>query len=207
MDGQYLKLEFFLDFYRASMMWNKIIFSDQKSKLVKARREAASQGGWVKNQSYKQICLKIQATDEAILQDVLDAMLSRIKMENEEFQRSLMHHMAEPTSLPKIQKVRQDNEECKFQLPEGLEDIFKSESSARCDKIGKKELMEIHKLLHKTSVEHMRELKKLPLDQLQPELNLITSVLSDKLFELEKIEGEDMDAATERIQLESDAEY
>jgi hypothetical protein len=42
---------------------------------------------------------------------------------------------------------------------------------------------------------------------LQPELNLVSQVLSDKLFELEQIEGEDLDAATERTGLESDAEY
>lgn len=78
------------------------------------------------------------------------------------------------TNLPQIQKARQDNEECNFTLPEGLKTIFESESSMRCSKMTKKELMEIHKQLHKVSVEHMRELKKLPLAELQPELNLIS---------------------------------
>ena len=77
----------------------------------------------------------------------------------------------------------------------------------RCSKMTKKELMDIHKQLHAVSVDHMRSLKKLPLTELQPELNLISQVLSDKLFELEQIEGEDLDAATERTGLESDAEY
>jgi hypothetical protein len=40
--------------------------------------------------------------------------------------------------------------------------------------MAKKELMEIHKNLHAMSVDHMRNLKKLPLNELQPELNLIT---------------------------------
>ena len=73
--------------------------------------------------------------------------------------------------------------------------------------MSKKELMEIHKNLHAISVDHMRNLKKLPLQELQPELNLITQVLSDKLYEIEGIEGEDLDAATEKLGLESDAEY
>ena len=55
----------------------------------------------------------------------------------------------------------------------------------RCSKMNKKELMDIHKQLHAASVDHMRSLKKLPLTELQPELNLISQVLSDKLFEIE----------------------
>lgn len=32
------------------------------------------------------------------------------------------------------------------------------------------------------SIEHMRELKKLPLDKLQPELAVIAQVLADKIY-------------------------
>ena len=76
--------------------------------------------GVINNSEYKIVCLKTQQADEFCLQDVLDAMLNRIKMENEEFQKSLMHHMSDPTRLPLIQKARQDNEEGIFDLPQDL---------------------------------------------------------------------------------------
>ena len=95
-------------------------------------------------------------------------------MENEEFQKSLMHHMGDASKLPLIQKARQDNEEGNFELPEDLQTIFENESTMRCSRMAKKELMEIHKNLHAMSVEHMRNLKNLPLNELQPELNMIT---------------------------------
>lgn len=38
MDDNFLKFEFFLDFYKQSMMWNKILFMDQKRETVAKRR-------------------------------------------------------------------------------------------------------------------------------------------------------------------------
>ena len=35
MDGNFLEFNYFLDFYRASMMWNKVLFLDQKKSMVK----------------------------------------------------------------------------------------------------------------------------------------------------------------------------
>lgn len=206
MDDKFLKFEFFLDFYRQSMMWNKILFLEQKKDQTKIRRQLIRKDV-IKNKEYQYNVLKMKQADEACLQDILDAMLKRIDMSNEEFQQSLMHHMGNAANLPQIQKARQDNEECNFTLPEGLKTIFETESSMRCSKMTKKEMMDIHKVLHDMSVDHMRALKRLPLDELQPELNILQYVLSDKLFDLEQIEGEDLDAATERIGLESDAEY
>jgi len=144
--------------------------------------------------------------------DVVDAMQDRIGITNEFFQKSLVKIMGDPAYLPQIQKIRQENEECKFEkitLPENLKDVFKTESSKKCEQMTKKELMGIHKDLHFTTVEHMKKLKQMNLQQmdLQQELNLIPQFLSDKLFEAEGIESEDLDAATERLDLESDAEY
>ena len=77
----------------------------------------------------------MSAADEACFGDILDQMLMRIKMPNEDFQKSLMNNMGNPTRLPLIQKARQDNEECKFdviQLPDHLKDLFKGDSSKKC---------------------------------------------------------------------------
>ena len=67
--------------------------------------------------------------------------------------------------------------------------------------------MEVHKKLHELSYQHMQELKKLPIKDLQPELGLIQAVLSDILHKEMDIEGEDLDAATEITGLEKDSDY
>ena len=53
----------------------------------------------------------------------------------------------------------------------------------------------------------MKELKKLPLTELNPELQIIAQVLSDKVFLEMGIDSEDIDAATERLNVEGNAEY
>ena len=57
------------------------------------------------------------------------------------------------------------------------------------------------------SIDHMRELKKLPLTELQPELQVIAQVLADKVYLELQIDSEDIDAANERLNLEGNAEY
>jgi len=101
MDDKFLKFEFFLDFYRQSMMWNKILFCEQKRDQIKLRRQLIKKGP-IQNKDYQVNCIRMQHADETCLQDILDAMLNRVKISNEEFQQSLMHHMGVPTNLPQI---------------------------------------------------------------------------------------------------------
>ena len=57
------------------------------------------------------------------------------------------------------------------------------------------------------SLEHMRSLKKLPLVQLNLELQIIQDVLTDKLYLKHQIETEDLDSSSERLGLEEDPVY
>ena len=57
------------------------------------------------------------------------------------------------------------------------------------------------------SLEHMRSLKKLPLVQLNLELQIIQEVLTDKLYLKHQIETEDLDSSSERLGLEKDPVY
>ena len=75
------------------------------------------------------------------------------------------------------------------------------------NELDRKELIEIHKILHKISIDHLKDLKKLPIDKLQSELALIQQVLADKLCLATGIETEDHDAQTEKLNLEQDEEY
>ena len=53
--------------------------------------------------------------------------------------------------------------------------------------------MAIHKNLQAMSIDHMKELKKKPLDQLQTHFDIIIHVLSDKLYIATGIENERLD--------------
>ena len=75
------------------------------------------------------------------------------------------------------------------------------------NELDRKELIEIHKILHKISIDHLKDLKKLPIDKLQSELALIQQVLADKLCLATGIETEELDAQTEKLNLEQDEEY
>ena len=75
------------------------------------------------------------SSDEKVMQDVLDALLERIGMENGNFQKTLMKYMGDPSFLQKIQKARSDAEEGNFDkelLPNVLTGIFQTESSKIC---------------------------------------------------------------------------
>ena len=88
----------------------------------------------------------MESTDEKVMQDVLDALLTRIEMDNGDFQKTLMKYMGDPSFLPKIQKARSDNEEGSFDpelMPKTLTNIFESESSKICAKYTVAEAMEV----------------------------------------------------------------
>lgn len=56
-------------------------------------------------------------------------------------------------------------------------------------------------------IEHQRELKKLPQLELQNELAIMQLRLADKLYFTTGIESDELDASTDRLQLEEDEEY
>ena len=73
--------------------------------------------------------------------------------------------------------------------------------------INRTECIALHKNLHAISVDHLTELKKLPLGELQAQFGLVQSYLADKLFQKCGIESEELDGATETLGLEQDPEY
>lgn len=90
---------------------------------------------------------------------------------------------------------------------EDFSEPAKSVNNASDSLQSKKELMTIHKNLQKLSVDHMKELKKRPVQELQQHLDIIIHVLGDKLFMATGVENEDLDLATENLNLEEDPAY
>lgn len=82
-----------------------------------------------------------------------------------------------------------------------------TESSKICAAYTVSEAIKVQKKLQTMSIEHMKELKKLPLPQLHPELGVIAQVLADKVYLELKVDSEDIDAANERLNLEANPDY
>ena len=56
-------------------------------------------------------------------------------------------------------------------------------------------------------ISHQKELKKLPPDELQKEIGIMTLKLGDKLYFAAGVESDELDAVTDRLELEEDEEY
>ena len=117
--------------------------------------------------------------------------------------------MQNAENMAVISKLKNQIEENKFENPSCckviVEKINKSWSESavvNTNELDRKQLIDIHKILHKISIDHLKELKKLPIEQLQGELALIQQVLADKLCLATGIETEDLDAHTEKLNLE-----
>jgi hypothetical protein len=52
-EQKHIKPDFFIKLYKASMMWNKILFYDVKIKMVKERRELMAKS---QDKEYKELC-------------------------------------------------------------------------------------------------------------------------------------------------------
>ena len=73
--------------------------------------------------------------------------------------------------------------------------------------MNKAEALKIQAVMFDLVIQHQRELKKLPPNLLQNELAIMQLRLSDKLYFATGIESDELDAATDRLQLEEDEEY
>ena len=71
----------------------------------------------------------------------------------------------------------------------------------------KEEAIELTKNAHVKFIAHFKELKKLPLDQLQPHLQVLEQMLSDKLYFETGVEEQELDETVERLGLEADPAY
>ena len=64
--------------------------------------------------------------------------------------------------------------------------------------------MIIHQKLHIISYEHLKQLKFLSKDELEATLQIVENIIIDKLYFEYGIEPEELDAASERLEIEQD---
>ena len=70
-------------------------------------------------------------------------------------------------------KLKNQIEENKFEYPkccklivEKINKIWSENATVNTNELNREELVEIHKTLHRISIDHLKELKKLPIDKL-----------------------------------------
>ena len=100
-DGSLMKFDFFLEFQKQAYMWNRILFAPTKKQLLAERRTLMATGA--DPARYKLLCITVGTQDEMCLQGVLNKMLDKISLTDEDFQKSLLRHMGDPG---KVQKVK-----------------------------------------------------------------------------------------------------
>ena len=141
-------------------------------------------------------------------------------MQESDFQGSLIKHMTDMGKMQRIQQLRQQIEEGQFEYPSDTKTVIDKingimkKNATDCDKprddmttMTKKEALKIQQVMFDLVIEHQKELKKLPQDELQEELKIMQLRLSDKLYFATGVESDELDAATDRLELEEDDEY
>ena len=66
-DKNIIKFDFFLQFYKSTMMWNKILYQEDKLGMLTERRDLLEAA---KHDEYKKICTKMAAHDEKIMANI-----------------------------------------------------------------------------------------------------------------------------------------
>ena len=141
-------------------------------------------------------------------------------MQESDFQKSMIKHMADVGKMERIQQARQQIEEFKFDYPSDTKNLVDKinglirADQTDCDKprddmttMNKAEALKIQQIMFNLVIEHQRELKKLPQSELQNELAIMQLRLADKLYFTTGIESDELDASTDRLELEEDEEY
>lgn len=84
-------------------MWNRILFAPEKKRLLTERRGLMATGA--DPARYRALCVAVQTQDEMCLQEIINKMLEKISMTDEDFQRSLIRHMQDPAKVQKIKDL------------------------------------------------------------------------------------------------------
>lgn len=95
-----LKFDIFLEFYRTAMIWNKILVLQKKHENTTKRRQLFKSEN---KAEYIAECTKqyreFNIFDENCLQNIIEKFLSRMGMQESDFQKSLMRHMSDATKM------------------------------------------------------------------------------------------------------------
>lgn len=144
-DGSLMKFDFFLEFQKQAYMWNRILFAPTKKQLLAERRTLMATGA--DPARYRVLCIQVQTQDEMCLQGVLNKMLDKISMTDEDFQKSLLRHMQDPGKVAKVKELQQANEEGRIETEDPdilflLEQVKNPASVEFCSNLNKKEAID-----------------------------------------------------------------
>jgi hypothetical protein len=81
-ENKIMRFEDFIEFYKISLIWNKILFADRKASYLEKRRILMRDDDM---QAYKVMCMEQQNEDAECLQGIIDTMLERVGLTEQEF--------------------------------------------------------------------------------------------------------------------------
>lgn len=108
--GDLISFEYFLKVYHTAIVWNRVKFEKQKKDLIAKRRQAMKNKDMTK---YRQVCMDIGTQDEQCLQDVLEEILEKLEISEEQFKQALNLYMVDETKQAQIKAALEDANEDK----------------------------------------------------------------------------------------------
>jgi hypothetical protein len=140
---------------------------------------------------------------------LLTILVNRMGINKDDFDKITQQYMKDPNTAPDFAKVQQEVAEGNF--TESGEPAPKKHYTVNgVDKglMTRDFCVDVHKKLHAMSLVYMKDLRKFEGRQLQMELTYIRQAFGDLLFNELGLEADDLDAATEYLDLDNkDEEY
>lgn len=159
-----------------------------------------------KDTEYKIECIRMTQADEQCLQEIIDNFLKKMGMVESDFQKTMLHHMSDVSKMHKLQTLRTEIDEGKYENPNGVQPILDKLNAAYmktqtdCVKprnnmlnMDKKETLAIHRIMFNIVIQHQKDLQGIPQEQLNQEIQAMQPVLQDKLYFSTGIESDELD--------------
>lgn len=173
-DGS-MNFDLFKKVYRTALIWGSEGYKASRDVLVKQRREVLESQAPEDRAKYLKLCFQTQQEEQIFYQKFATIILQRYMLSFPDFQGQVMQFMMDPVKQMEMTQIKQEVEERRYTLTgEPSKQQNYTVYGKDQGKFMPRELcMDIHFKLHKMSVDHLKELKKLPQQEMQAQLGLI----------------------------------
>ena len=100
-----ITFEYFLKLYKTALIWNRVQFAEKKKLLITQRRKALQNNDM---DSFRKCFLDMVSEDEKCLQGVLEEILDKISLSDNEFKETLNLYMSDKEYENQIREAMED---------------------------------------------------------------------------------------------------
>lgn len=100
-----LKLDYFEVVFKSVFFWKKMRFEDIKEVFYKQRREILFASGGPDMLAYRNINRHLDNLEGQCMQEVVNAILGKIGLSEDEFSDSVDHYKQDPVNYPKLKEI------------------------------------------------------------------------------------------------------